>query len=88
MSNDTIEARVSLRRYWRMSLSQQTTVDIINKVEGEGSTGKSAAGRWFLCFSMSEILISKTKLVQGRRFGSFDEVEGAYQRFFVSKSKE
>ena len=50
MSSDTIEVRVLLRHYWKKGLSQRKAADEINEVEGEGTTSKSAAGRWFKRF--------------------------------------
>ena len=52
MSSDTIEVRVLLRHYWKKGLSQRKAADEINEVEGEGTTSKSAAGRWFKRFDV------------------------------------
>jgi transposase len=47
MSSDTIKVRILLRHYWRKSLSVRAAADEINEVEGEGTTSKPSAGRWF-----------------------------------------
>ena len=53
MSSDAIEVRVLLRHYWKKGLSQRKAVDKINEVEG--TTSKSAAGRWFKRFDDGDL---------------------------------
>jgi hypothetical protein len=63
MSSDTIEVRVLLRHYWKKGLSQRKAAEEINEVEGEGTTSKSAAGRWFKRFDAGNFdpLISRKR---------------------------
>ena len=55
MPSDTIEVRVLLRHYWKKGLSVRDAAKAINDVEGEGTTSKSAAGRWFKRFNEGDM---------------------------------
>jgi len=46
-----LEIRVLLRRYWKKGLTIRDAADAINKIEGEKTIGKTAAGKWFKRFN-------------------------------------
>jgi histone-lysine N-methyltransferase SETMAR len=46
-----LEIRVLLRHYWKKGLTIRDAADAINKIEGEKTIGKTAAGKWFKRFN-------------------------------------
>ena len=71
MSGDTIEGRVLLRHHWKKGLSTRAAAKEICDVEGEGTTSKSAAARWFKKFNDGDLSL-EDKPRSGRP-STFDE---------------